>query len=81
MIVFFHFILLLISYIHNVTAKIGAENKWNLNDKVVVVTGGSKGIGQAIISECLALNTETVITCCRNQHEMDKCKRIRWFRY
>lgn len=70
----FHIFLLFITYIKGINAKTEPVNKWNLNDKIIVVTGGSKGIGQAIIDECLALNAKTVITCCRNREEMDQCK-------
>ena len=35
---------------------------WNLNDKLALVTGGSKGIGRATVEEFLKLGAEVVFT-------------------
>ena len=38
---------------------------------------GSKGIGKAVIDECLNVDAETIITCCRSQSDLDTC-RLDW---
>jgi Tropinone reductase 1 len=40
--------------------------RWSLKDKKALVTGGSKGIGKAVVSEFLALGAEVVFTA-RNE--------------
>ena len=40
--------------------------------KKIVVTGGSKGIGQAVVAELCQLGA-TVLTCARNSDSLDKC--------
>jgi Tropinone reductase 1 len=53
------------------------SSKWRLSGKNVVVTGGSKGIGKAIVKELAGLGAH-VLTCCRNGAELsellDECK-------
>ena len=49
------------------------DNRWSLADKNCLVTGGSKGIGKAIVEELLSHGANKVITCCRNQDELDSC--------
>lgn len=44
-------------------------NNWNLNNKRALVTGGSKGIGAAIVEEFLALGAEVVFTA-RNKEQI-----------
>lgn len=41
-------------------------NNWNLNNKKALVTGGSKGIGKAIVKELLELGAEVLFTA-RNE--------------
>src|SRR5690348_14984253 len=36
--------------------------KWSLRDKTALVTGGSRGIGKAVLSELLALGAEVVFS-------------------
>jgi Tropinone reductase 1 len=38
---------------------------WSLENKIIVITGGTKGIGRAIVKEALDLGAE-VVTCGRN---------------
>jgi len=42
---------------------------WNLKNKKILVTGGSKGIGSATVTECLNLGAEVLFTA-RNAEEI-----------
>lgn len=53
----------------HVTSKTKAMNAWNLEGKRALVTGGSKGIGKAIVNEFLALGAEVLFTA-RNADEV-----------
>ncbi|KAL2333283.1 hypothetical protein Fmac_014496 [Flemingia macrophylla] len=56
----------------------GAENntrkhpRWALNGMTALVTGGTRGIGHAIVEELCGFGA-TVHTCSRNQAELDRC--------
>jgi short-subunit dehydrogenase len=50
------------------------ENKTSAMRKLVVVTGGSKGIGRAII-ENFARNGFDIATCARNENELEQLKK------
>ncbi|KAM0913864.1 hypothetical protein ACQ4PT_011890 [Festuca glaucescens] len=50
--------------------------RWGLADTTALVTGGSKGIGHAIVEELAALGAR-VHTCSRNAAELEECRR-RW---
>ena len=52
------------------------SNKWNLNGKNVIVTGGSKGIGKSIVDELLALGAR-VLTCGRDDAEL-RLRLVEW---
>ena len=52
--------------------RVEANKRWSLSDKNIVVTGGSKGIGLAIVRECCALGA-TVLTCARNIDDLNLC--------
>lgn len=48
-------------------------NKWSLQGKRIIVTGGTKGIGKAIVEDCAALGAE-VITCARSAESIATCQ-------
>jgi tropinone reductase I len=47
------------------------HNRWNLSGKKALVTGGSRGIGLAIVHEFISLGCE-VLFVARNQDDIDK---------
>ncbi|KAK7285172.1 hypothetical protein RJT34_19933 [Clitoria ternatea] len=52
-----------------------AENRasrWSLNGMTALVTGGTRGIGHAIVEDLCGFGA-SVYTCSRNQGELDKC--------
>nr|GLL35420.1 tropinone reductase homolog [Ipomoea trifida] len=52
------------------------EGKWSLQGMTALVTGGTRGIGYAIIEELAGFGAE-VYTCSRNQNDVDECVK-RW---
>jgi Tropinone reductase 1 len=46
------------------------SSRWRLQGKNIVVTGGSKGIGKAIVKELAGLGAH-VLTCCRHSDELE----------
>lgn len=48
-------------------------SRWSLLGKNIVVTGGTKGIGAAIVNECCQLGA-TVVTCSRKAEELATCQ-------
>lgn len=52
-------------------------NNWNLKNKRALVTGGSKGIGLAIVEEFSALGAEVVFTA-RNKEYLQKIEKELW---
>lgn len=51
-------------------AKKKIMSRWRLEGKNILVTGGTKGIGRAIVEECAQLGA-TVYTCARNEDLLD----------
>ncbi|XBI86529.1 hypothetical protein VPH35_094465 [Triticum aestivum] len=54
----------------------GREERWSLAGATALVTGGSKGIGHAIVEELAGFGAR-VHTCSRNAAELEECRR-RW---
>ncbi|VAH10676.1 unnamed protein product [Triticum turgidum subsp. durum] len=52
----------------------GREKRWSLAGATALVTGGSKGIGRAIVEELAGFGAR-VHTCSRNAAELEECRR------
>ncbi|KAK1587042.1 hypothetical protein Q3G72_008860 [Acer saccharum] len=50
----------------------GGLNRWSLEGMTALVTGGTKGLGHAVVEELAELGA-TVYTCSRNEAELNKC--------
>ncbi|OFX82318.1 MAG: tropinone reductase [Bacteroidetes bacterium GWF2_33_16] len=50
-------------------------NRWNLNNKKALITGGTKGIGEAIAKEFIDLGAEVLVVS-RNNEDFEKLKSL-----
>ncbi|KAK9755660.1 hypothetical protein RND81_01G041400 [Saponaria officinalis] len=55
-------------------SSIGSKNRWSLQGMTALVTGGTRGIGHAIVEELVGLGA-IVHTCARNEVDLEKCLR------
>lgn len=51
------------------------SNRWNLNGKLALVTGGTKGIGLSVVNEFLDLGA-SVITVSRTENDLKKIRKL-----
>ncbi|KAK1377526.1 Tropinone reductase I [Heracleum sosnowskyi] len=56
---------------HSVSAA-GRDKRWSLDGATALVTGGTRGMGHAIIEELAGFGA-SIYTCSRNQKDIDKC--------
>ncbi|KAG9453109.1 hypothetical protein H6P81_006013 [Aristolochia fimbriata] len=54
------------------TAEASRRGRWSLNGATALVTGGTRGIGHAIVKE-LAEFGASIHTCSRNETELERC--------
>ncbi|CAM8964026.1 unnamed protein product [Rhodiola kirilowii] len=50
----------------------GSSSRWSLQGTTALVTGGTRGIGHAVVAELAGLEAK-VHTCSRNEAELNNC--------
>ncbi|XP_061368483.1 tropinone reductase homolog At2g29260, chloroplastic-like [Gastrolobium bilobum] len=58
--------------LHSPTNSTPTQHRWSLRGMTALVTGGTRGIGHAIVEELMGLGAR-VHTCARNEDELSKC--------
>jgi len=53
---------------------VSAKLDFSLAGKTILVTGGTKGIGRAVVEDAAEAGAEIVITCSRNFDDVEACK-------
>lgn len=53
-------------------AQIGDAGRWRLEGRTALITGGTKGIGKAVVEELAALGCR-VFTCARSEKDLHDC--------
>ncbi|KAM7496505.1 hypothetical protein LguiA_020919 [Lonicera macranthoides] len=56
----------------NAIANLSRASRWSLNGMTALVTGGTRGIGHAIVEELVRFGAK-VHTCARNEVELNRC--------
>lgn len=69
---FLYLLILLVAAVYSIDA---SADRWRLDGKKVLVTGGTKGIGREVVRELCSLGAD-VITCSRNTEELEALESV-----